>query len=110
MSAAPGPSARQVLEPCPFCGSGIVPSPGLAGTYQHADHVRECIIGDAGILDTTAWNRRAAPDRAAIVEECAQVAELVCKANFMERGGLLVDKVVPRIRALAPAGEEKGHG
>lgn len=48
-------------------------------------------------------------DRAAVIEECAAIADLVCKANFMERGGLLVDKIVPRIRALATP-QEKDHG
>ena len=47
------------LKPCPFCASGIIPSPDLLGTYQHADNVRECIIGDLGIRDLAAWNRRA---------------------------------------------------
>ena len=104
MSAAPGPSARQVLEPCPFCGSGIVPSPGLAGTYQHADHVRECIIGDAGILDTAAWNRRAAPDRAAIVEECAKVADRRDdEGEYGHYTAFIARRIAEDIRALCAA-------
>jgi len=121
MSAAPGPSARQALEPCPFCG--ISPQPvvvdGTVVTHLRLPVMRHpiavaCVLAGVKIIgpvDHAAWNRRAAPDRAAIVEECAQVVELVCKANFMERGGLLVDKVVPRIRALKnSAGKEKDHG
>lgn len=91
MSAAPGPSARRVLEPCPFCGSGIIPSPGLVGTYQHADHVRECIIGDAGILDTAAWNRRAAPDRAAMVEFVKQEFGGATVATILETDDSVVE-------------------
>jgi hypothetical protein len=53
--------------------------------------------------------RAVVSDRASVIEECAAIADLVCKANFMERGGLLVDKIVPRIRALATP-QEKDHG
>ena len=53
--------------------------------------------------------RAVVSDRASVIEECAAIADLVCKANFMERGGLLVDKIVPRIRALATQ-QEKDHG
>lgn len=44
---------------CPFCGSGIRPSPGLPGVYQHAENVDTCIIGDLAIKDLAAWIRRA---------------------------------------------------
>ena len=110
--------ARQVLEPCPFCGSAhvdVVMFETHHNEMWHRAECQNCMAKSSGskypALAIAAWNRRAAPDRAAIVEECAQVAELVCKANFMERGGLLVDKVVPRIRALKnSAGEERDHG
>jgi hypothetical protein len=39
--------------------------------------------------------------RDSAIEEAAAVAELVCKANFMQRGGLLVDELTARIRALS---------
>jgi hypothetical protein len=46
---------------CPFCNSGVKPSAGLQGVYQHAENVDTCIIGDLGIKDLAAWNRRASP-------------------------------------------------
>lgn len=68
------------LKPCPFCNSGIKPSPGLPGVYQHAENVDTCIIGDLGIKDLVAWNRRASPtpeggdDRENLMERAREIA------------------------------------
>jgi len=81
MSAAPDPSARQVLEPCPFCNkamqyrAALFVSDGCTDAVIHAEHT-DCglvqfDIGatDGGVSTIAAWNRRATdPAVAELVE------------------------------------------
>jgi hypothetical protein len=84
---------------CPFCGSGIIPSPGLPGTYQHAANVLECIIGDLGIVNLGAWSLRSQPTREAVIEAAR---DLVAKTNAMANrtSGLQPSLRQPWLRSL----------
>lgn len=74
MSAAPGPSARQVLEPCPFCG--ITPAFVHEVDYcTPSEWTVLCLNSECGVSHATeaeaitAWNRRATdPAVAELVE------------------------------------------
>lgn len=129
MSAAPGPSARQVLEPCPFCNkamqyrAALFASDGCTDAVIHAEPT-DCglvqfDIGatDGGVSTIAAWNRRSGADRAAMVEECEPalvLAETIIRQ--IPQNGKYWDTIsrfwaaVSQIRALKSAGEEKDHG
>jgi len=66
MSAAPDPSARQVLEPCPFCGSAhvdVVMFETHHNEMWHRAECQNCMAKSSGskypALAIAAWNRRA---------------------------------------------------
>ena len=79
MSAAPGPSARQVLEPCPFCG--ITPAFVHEVDYcTPSEWTVLCLNSECGVSHATeaeaitAWNRRATdPAVAELVEALADL-------------------------------------
>lgn len=111
MSAAPDPSARQVLEPCPFCGSAhvdVVMFETHHNEMWHRAECQNCMAKSSGskypALAIAAWNRRAAPDRAAIVEECAQVADRRDdEGEYGHYTAFIARRIAEDIRALCAA-------
>jgi transcription elongation factor Elf1 len=60
------------LKPCPFCGSNQVQlCIDSNNAMKDRAKCREC--GITGLV--SAWNRRTAPDRDAVIEECAKACE-----------------------------------
>ena len=94
MSAAPDPSARQVLEPCPFCGSAhvdVVMFETHHNEMWHRAECQNCMAKSSGskypALAIAAWNRRH-PDPA--------VAELVevLKAGWLHQAAADATEIV----------------
>jgi hypothetical protein len=92
---------------CPFCNSGIKPSPGLTGVYQHAENVETCIIGDLAIKDVAAWNRRSSSSREEVrreaMEEAAKVADqmAVNRRRVSYAAAHACEYIAARLRALS---------
>lgn len=79
----------------------------------NADAYRAKCIGGAAILavklqDALAEIERLRASRAATVEEAIEVAQWVCRINFMDRAAQVHDKIGERIRehfSLSPEGK-----
>ena len=90
MSAAPDPSARQVLEPCPFCGDhdGVYLD-GPCDDHPHSAIAR-CSNCNAVHCCTTsaetiaAWNRRPPDPAVAELVEALQLVRGIIKDAAME--------------------------
>ena len=91
MSAAPDPSARQVLEPCPFCGSAhvdVVMFETHHNEMWHRAECQNCMAKSSGskypALAIAAWNRRPPDPAVAELVEALQLVRGIIKDAAME--------------------------
>ena len=121
MSAAPDPSARQVLEPCPFCSSAHVDVVMFETPHHnemwHRAECQNCMAKSSGskypALAIAAWNRR--PPDPAVAELVEALTDLLgwYTGTGDKWGRAASNAMLEKVRALLAkhaAKQEKDHG